>query len=890
MLSKGDVLVSDDREYTVLETLGSGAGAAAYLAVCSHSGFSSRCILKECISGDNERFAASGRLQNEIRQQSSLGNQTPPVSHIFEENGTAYIDVACFGGTTLDKLTLTLPQYIALCLTVARTVGYYHKAGWLCLDLKPKNIFVLQNSPDDTLTQLVEFIDFDSVKRAGESAPSAYTADWCAPEQRSSFGGNVTAAADVYAVGELVFYLLFGRHSTEREHRGFSKYPFEECSKAHRRFTDRPDICGLFIKLFRSTLRSSAENRAQNINDVVLILQALSAELDKREYIIPRLPAVPPCFTGRESELADISECLKNGKVLFVTGIGGIGKSALVKAFIHANKTGYDTIIYLEFNGDIVHTFCDDTQLQISTLTRSDNETADDYFTRKLTCLQRICGEKRVLLVLDDLNGRITKELSKILDSSFNVIVTSRSRPPQNSFDTLEVGSLAETDLMKLISLNLGRPLAKDERSSFAEIISQVQGHTLVLELIARQIAAGKLNIRTARELIRENGFSHFSSEQIGNYKDGEEIYGTLSAIITALFDAGRMTTEELSTIKTLALLDVRGLEAELAERIIKLDLNTVQKLASEGWLTAESRVKLHPVIAETMRDHEWPDITPAEVMERHKRAVAVYEGTADPGQIMNIIKQAKLYQKSYSSHVVSAFIYDLQGSYYDTLLNGAYVAYTDEEQDLQEKLLDAMDNAISEAEQSDDPKRGEYLVQFYLSLASILIRSDPSYHAEAHELLRKAKALIPLDDAENRCYFCMASAWYYTLAKPDIQQTISLTNTAKELAGQAFTTDIERIDIIYIPTANCLFYHNALTSAAEKLTEAVTLCQAHSNELAYIDKHAELLCCLIDIYAEQGDKEKCRRLLRELEAINEKHRDDGIDRRPSAETLKLIE
>ena len=78
--------------------------------------------------------------------------------------------------------------------------------------------------------------------------------------------------------------------------------------------------------------------------------------------------------------------------------------------------------------------------------------------------------------------------------------------------------------------------------------------------------------------------------------------------------------------------------------------------------------------------------------------------------------------------------------------------------------------------------------------------------------------------------------------------------------------------------------------AAGEKLTEAVTLCQAHSNELTYIDKHAELLCCLIDIYAEQGDKEKCRRLLRELEAINEKYRDDGIYRRPSAEALELIE
>ncbi len=883
MLSKGDRISADGREYTILEMLGSGANAAAYLALCSHDGLSSRCILKECISGGTERFIASGMLQNEIRQQSALVNQTPPVSHIFKVGETAYIDVACFGGTTLDKASLTLPQYIALCLTVAKTVGCYHRAGRLCLDLKPDNIFILQNSPDDTLTQLVEFIDFDSVKTAGESTPAAYTADWCAPEQRSSYGGNVTAAADIFAVGELVFYLLFGRHSTEREHRGFSKYAFEQCPKAHRRYTDRPDICGLFTELFRGTLRSSASNRFQSIDEAAALLEALVTELEKRDYIIPRLPTVPPFFTGRDSELAAVSERLKNDSVLFVTGVGGIGKSALVKAFARAHKTDYDAVVYLEFDGDIVHTFCDDTQLQLSTVTRSDDEMPNEYFTRKLTHLRRICGEKRVLFVLDDLSGGISRELSKILDSGFDVLITSRSRPPQNSFGILELGRIADSELMKLISLDLGRPMTKDERGSFSEIIDLVQGHTLVLELIARQIAAGRLNIRTAAELIREHGFSHFSSDVIGNYKDGTEVYGTLEAIVTALFDASRMTADELSAMKTLALLNVRGLETELTERILKLEPTVLQKLSAEGWLAAEMRVKLHPVIAEAMRSHEWKDISPTEVMERHKRVIAVYEGTADAVQIRNVIKQAELYQKSYSSHIVDAFVYDMHASLYDTMLNGAYAAYTDEEQDLQDRLLDAMDSAIAEAEQSDDPLRDKYLVQYYLSLASALIRSDPSFHAEARELLENADALIPPDDPENRCYHCMASAWYHTLAEPDVRLTRALTDTAADLAKQAFTTDIERIDIVYIPTANCLFYHNELTAAADKLTEAVTLCTAHPDELTYIDKHAELLCCLTDVYAELEDHEKCRELLAELESINEKYRDDGIHREPAA-------
>lgn len=58
-----------------------------------------KCILKEYAPHNNDyieagkaRFIASGKTQNEIRQKSVLNNQTPPVSHVFEANGTAFID------------------------------------------------------------------------------------------------------------------------------------------------------------------------------------------------------------------------------------------------------------------------------------------------------------------------------------------------------------------------------------------------------------------------------------------------------------------------------------------------------------------------------------------------------------------------------------------------------------------------------------------------------------------------------------------------------------------------------------------------------------------------------------------------------------------------------
>lgn len=897
MLEKGYTLTSDGRQYTVIDMLGRGANTVAYLAECRFGELTTKCILKEYAPADNgatesgkQRFIAAGKRQNEVRQLSALNNQTPPVSHIFEANGTAFIDVTCFGGTTLDKLReLTLLQYMAICLTLAKTVGYYHSSGFICLDLKPENIFIMQNSPDDTVTQLVEFIDFDSVRSSAELAEEtafSYTRDWAAPEQTNPYShSKISRTADIYTIGEMVFYLLFGRHSNESEHRGFSDYPFEQCKKEFHRFTDRPDIRSLFTRLFRGTLRSSASNRFSDVSDVIKLLEQLVYELERRDYVVPKLPSVSPDFVGREQELKCIAESLHSNPVLYVTGVGGIGKSTLVRNFISRNKAEYDVIVYLEFEGDIQRTFTDDMQLRLSTVSRQNDESTDDYFTRKLTHFKCICGEKRVLFVLDNYSGLLTKELSTIIDCGYDTIIISRSKPPKNSFAFLEVGAITDTEeLFKLIALNLERQPTKDERECFAEMIRLVQGHTLVLELIARQIAAGKLSVRTALELIRENGFSRFSEEKVGNYKDGEEVYDTLSAIISALFDASGMTADELLTTKVLSLLDVRGLEADLLYNILqKIREPIVTELTHRGWITSDGRVRVHPVIAETARSWEW-SADDVDVMECHKQVIDFYVGMANVEHIRVILREAEAYSEQHCRHIIKAMYYDMLSWYYDVLVAGRYVPYNEEEAELLQNELDTMDMAIAEIEQSSDPRRNKYLTQYYLSLAGILIRSTYDCYDEARELLDKVSELIE-ENSDNHCYYCMVSAMYYTLAEPDISKTTELTQQAARIAKRVFKTELEIIDIIYIPTANCYFYHNEPQLAAQKLEEAIEICKQNSELLPYVDKQAELLNCLLDVaYRAMEDEQRSRGIIMEIDTINEKYKEQGIYREVNPE------
>ncbi len=898
MLNNGYVFSADGRQYTILEKLGSGANTVAYLAECSCGEFVTKCILKEYVPQSNvdleigkARFLGSGKTQNEIRQFSTLNNQTPPVSHVFELNGTAFIDVVCYNGTTLDKLdTLMLPQYMEICGAIAKTVGYYHKSGYLCLDLKPENIFILQNEPNDTITQLVEFIDFDSIRDvSGHTLNTvfSYTREWAAPEQLNPYAiAKINTSADIYTVGEIVFYLLFGRHSSETERRGFSKYPFEECKVEYRKYTERPDIQALFTRLFRNTIRSSASNRYKTIDEVTQILEELVAELNQKEYVIPILPSVSPDFVGRDLEIRQIAEGLQKNHVLYITGIGGIGKTALVKNYIARYHTEYGVIVYLEYDGDIQHTFCDDTQLQISTLFRQDDEQLDAYFIRKLKAFKRICGDKRVLFVVDNYTDRLTKDLSRIINCGYDTIITTRNQPAKNSFSILEITAISDTsELLKLVALNLEHPLTKEERLCFEEIIMLVQGHTLVLELIARQIASGGLDIRTALDLIRKNGFSRFSDEMISNIKDGEEVYDTLSAIIFALFRVSSVSDAGRLTLKILALMNVRGLEKSLLiDFFPNFQEETIIALSTTGWLYDDNRVHLHPVIAETIRNWSWlvDDVT---VMEYHKKVIDIYVGMANDIQIKKVLHEADVFRNNNCRHIITAIYFDMLGCYYDTLLDGAYYPENDEETELLEKLINSVNEAISEMKQSSDGRKVKFLTQYYLDLAGILIRSVPDYYDEAAELLEQVHELIEENEptiSHNHCYYCMVAAWYYTFAQPDIEKTRALTEHAEMIARQVFPTDLELIDIIYIPTANCFYYHNQLRFAADKVEKAVEICQNYPGIVPYVDKQIELLNILLDIYFEMEDKRRCGELIGMIDQLNETYKEQGVCREVS--------
>jgi serine/threonine-protein kinase len=163
--------------------------------------------------------------------------QHPNIVQVFETGehaGRPYVVLEYAAGGNLAQLLTGRPvrptDAAALVETLARAVHYAHQRGVIHRDLKPANILVVsggvasgESSPDTTqhspLTAhqpkiadfgLAKVLD-DGGETLTETGAVLGTPTYMAPEQARGRGAEVGPAADVYALGVLLYELLTGR-------------------------------------------------------------------------------------------------------------------------------------------------------------------------------------------------------------------------------------------------------------------------------------------------------------------------------------------------------------------------------------------------------------------------------------------------------------------------------------------------------------------------------------------------------------------------------------------------------------------------------------------------------------------------------------------------------
>jgi len=207
-----------DERYTLTELLGEGEMGAVYRAERPQAGPVAVKILHEDLGTD---AAQRERFEREARALFALAHPNILAVHDFGvTEGSPYLAMELLEGVSLDRYIEERepPPELALELVAQVLAGlaFAHARGVLHRDLKSENVFVTHGPDGRPVAKLLDFglVKFVDDERWGAGNKLTVmgsvfgTPAYMAPEQCA--GSPVTAAADVYAAGVILFEALTG--------------------------------------------------------------------------------------------------------------------------------------------------------------------------------------------------------------------------------------------------------------------------------------------------------------------------------------------------------------------------------------------------------------------------------------------------------------------------------------------------------------------------------------------------------------------------------------------------------------------------------------------------------------------------------------------------------
>jgi len=292
--------------YKIVRVIGEGGMGTVYLA--EHPMIGKRVAVKMLRPdlgtdpGLVSRFFQEARAVNEIRH--------PNIVDISDfgktEDGIVYFVMELLEGRSLrDRLNAEGPLPIDDVATIGRQVcdalAAAHRVGIVHRDLKPDNIFLLA---DPTGALRSKLFDFGVAKLLGEQEKQVGhktiagsvvgTPFYMSPEQ--ALCQEVTAAADIYAMGVVMFEMVTGRVPFAAEQlvlllNAILKEPAPPASQF------RPDVPAFLDRLILRCLEKDPGARPRTMEEVVALLGAGAADLAGQSVAFGETIAVGPGLT-----------------------------------------------------------------------------------------------------------------------------------------------------------------------------------------------------------------------------------------------------------------------------------------------------------------------------------------------------------------------------------------------------------------------------------------------------------------------------------------------------------------------------------------------------------------------------------------------------------------
>lgn len=313
----------------------------------------------------------------------------------------------------------------------------------------------------------------------------------------------------------------------------------------------------------------------------------------------------PNYFIGRTHELQRIHEILHEQKrnIVFLHGIGGIGKTELAKKYVSTYQGYYNQRHLVFFSQSLQHMI---SSLEFENINISkEGLSEEEYYYKKYQLLLK--SDSNTILVIDNFNGQYDSRYADLEALPCKFIFTTRSEIEYAP--CVNVSPIDESGMIQLFSYHYGMPILQGNKDVVEEMIALVSRHTLTVELIAKTMKMGRISPAKMLETLKTDPKN--VTQRINIIKDRSSHYDTIYRYLLSLFDLSQLERVHLEILSVLSLMPSSGVQYETLLRYTqKEDYNEINDLVMSGWIQDDRErmtFSLHPLI-ELIVQHEVKD------------------------------------------------------------------------------------------------------------------------------------------------------------------------------------------------------------------------------------------------------------------------------------------
>ena len=306
-----------------------------------------------------------------------------------------------------------------------------------------------------------------------------------------------------------------------------------------------------------------------------------------------------PLYFGRESELYELMEGINNNRKVFITGIGGIGKTELLRQLVNTctQNQKYTNIVAVQYGSTLKESLIN----SFSFINAAD---AEERFYDALYQIRTVSDGSVILLIdnakVDENEELCWKELTLL---PCPIIVTSRETAPEG-FDEMKLTSLDQKSSLLLLRRHYQHSLREEERDLLKESLKnyEVLRHPLTLKLFACYAREKTAGIHQLVEMLKMISDEDRTNQNVPILKN----------IYRYLYKTSDLSDEKNHIIRIFSFIHYRQYALDEIHDFCFIDQaesylqKQLDELVRQGWLEMKDEMySMHPVIAECIREEK---------------------------------------------------------------------------------------------------------------------------------------------------------------------------------------------------------------------------------------------------------------------------------------------